>query len=88
MWGYMKHYSLGLTCLLVAGIASAQMPSPAEMVKQLDKNGDGTLSKDEVSGLPFPVDFEKADANKDSKLTAQEFDTYMKANMPAGGPPG
>lgn len=84
----MKRYSIGLACLLAAGFASAQMPSPEEMVKQFDKNGDGVLSKDELAAFPAPIDFDKADTNKDGKLTAVEFDTYMQAMMGSGGPPG
>lgn len=84
----MKRYSIGLACLLVAGFATAQMPSPDEMVKQFDKNGDGSLSKEELAAFPMPVDFDKADTSKDGKLSAAEFDAYMKTMMGAGGPPG
>ena len=84
----MKRYSIGLGCLLVAGIAAAQMPSPEEMVKQYDKNGDNALSKDELAAFPGPIDFDKADTNKDGKLSAAEFEAYMKVTMGSGGPPG
>jgi hypothetical protein len=84
----MKRYSIGLACLLAAGFATAQMPSPEEMVKQFDKNSDGFLSKEELAAFPMPIDFDKADTNKDGKLDAAEFDAYMKTMMGAGGPPG
>jgi len=84
----MKRYSIGLACLLAAGFATAQMPSPEEMVKQMDKDGDGFLSKDELASFPAPIDFTKADTDKDGKLSAAEFDVYMKAMMGSGGPPG
>lgn len=84
----MKRFSIGLACFIAAGIATAQMPSPAEMIKQFDKNGDGALSKEEAAAFPMPLDFDKADTNKDGKISAEEFDAYMKSVMGSGGPPG
>lgn len=83
----MQRASIGLVCLLLCAAASAQPPSPAEFIKEMDKNGDGALSKEEMSGMPFAADFEKMDANKDGKVNASEFENFMKNNMPAGGPP-
>lgn len=85
----MKRYSAGLICLLFAAAASAQQgpPNASELIKSMDKDGDGALTKEEMSGLPFAGDFAKMDTNKDGKVTAQEFEAYMKNNMPAGGPP-
>ena len=83
----MQRASIGLVCLLLSAAASAQAPNPADFIKQMDKNDDGALSKEEMAGMPFAADFEKMDANKDSKVNASEFERYMKNNRPAGGPP-
>lgn len=50
----------------------------ADHFKQLDKNGDGSLTKDEVKGTPLADRFDKLDANHDGKVTLDEF----KAGMP------
>ncbi len=42
------------------------------MFKSLDKNRDGSLSKDEVKGTPHEKDFAKLDKNSDGKLSKQE----------------
>lgn len=56
--------------------------SPAERVKQMDKNGDGKVSAEEFPGPP-PL-FERIDADKDGFITKEEI-AKMQA---AGGPNG
>lgn len=84
----MQRASIGFVCLLLCAAASAQAPNPADFIKQMDKNGDGALSKAEMADMPFAGDFEKMDTDKDGKVNASEFELFMKNNMPAGGPPG
>ena len=65
------HFSTILACLTL----SAQETQPerggglAERFKQLDRNGDGKVSREEAGSLPF---FDAADKNKDGFLTMEE----------------
>lgn len=51
------------------------------MFKSMDKNKDGSISKDEAKGTPYDKDFAKLDKNSDGKLSAQEL---AAAPEPAG----
>ena len=63
-----------------AGAASAQMPAPADMIKNWDKNGDGGVDKAEWTGAGRPAErFDMVDANKDGKITAAELEAAMAA---------
>lgn len=48
------------------------------LLKGLDKNGDGVLTKDEVVKTPLEDFFDNQDANMDGKLTRDEWDAVMK----------
>ncbi|HEX7946817.1 MAG TPA: EF-hand domain-containing protein [Phenylobacterium sp.] len=66
--------------LAVAGVASAQAPSPADIIKNWDKNGDGAVSKDEWIAAGRPAErFDAVDANHDGKVTAEELAAAMAA---------
>lgn len=66
--------------LAVAGAASAQMPAPADMIKNWDKNGDGAVTKDEWAAAGRPAErFDIVDADKDGKITAPELEAAMAA---------
>lgn len=54
-----------------------QMPPFAAMLKDLDKDKDGILSKEEA-GKAFEGFFDSMDANKDGKITRDEYDTVLK----------
>ena len=63
-----------------AGVASAQMPAPADLVKNWDKDGDGAVSKAEWIAAGRPAErFDAVDANKDGKVTAAELEAAMAA---------
>lgn len=64
----------------------AQMPSPADIVKNWDKDGDGAVSKAEWTAAGRPAErFDAVDANKDGKVTAAELDAAMSAMRQRGG---
>ncbi|MCR5873015.1 EF-hand domain-containing protein [Phenylobacterium sp. J426] len=70
----------GAVLLATAGAAAAQMPSPAEIVKAWDKDGDGAVSKDEWVAAGRPAErFDLVDADKDGKVTAAELEAAFKA---------
>jgi hypothetical protein len=61
-----------------AGTAAAQMPSPDQIIKAWDSNGDGSVSKDEWTAAGRPADrFDRVDANHDGKVTAEELGQAM-----------
>lgn len=71
---------------MLAGAAYAQMPSPAEIIKQWDKNGDGAVDKAEWTAAGRPAErFDAVDANKDGKVTAAELEAAMAAMRERGG---
>ena len=67
-------------------VAQAQAPAPADIVKQWDKDGDGSVSKDEWVAAGRPAErFDAVDANKDGKVTAAELEAAMAAMRARGG---
>ena len=68
-------FAAAATALLAsAGVASAQAPDPAALVKAWDKDGDGAVSKDEWVAAGRPAErFDAVDANKDGKVTTEEL---------------
>jgi hypothetical protein len=68
-----------------AGVASAQAPDPAALVKAWDKNGDGAVDKAEWTAAGRPAErFDAVDANKDGKVTAEELTAAIN-RMRQGG---
>lgn len=98
----MKKIILGLSlCLICVVSASAQRyrqdnppnekntkhpPPVAELLKKMDANKDGKLSKKEVKG-PLKKDFKKVDANKDGFLTKVELEKMPPPPRERQGPP-
>lgn len=56
----------------------------AAMFKSMDKNGDGSVSKEEAKGTPHEKDFAKLDKNGDGKLSAQEHAAAPEHQKAAG----
>jgi outer membrane protein assembly factor BamB len=54
-----------------------QMPTYDSMLKDLDKDNDGALSREEAEKA-FQGFFDNQDANKDGKVTRDEWDTILK----------
>ena len=55
--------------LAAAGVASAQMPAPADLIKAWDKDGDGAVSKEEWVAAGRQADrFDLVDTNKEAVL--------------------
>ncbi|WP_089891179.1 EF-hand domain-containing protein [Kriegella aquimaris] len=52
-------------------------PSAEEIIKQMDKDEDGKLSKKEVKG-PLKNDFAKIDANEDGFISKEEIEKAPK----------
>ncbi|HWY87888.1 MAG TPA: PQQ-binding-like beta-propeller repeat protein, partial [Gemmataceae bacterium] len=69
--------------VLFAGGASggddgAKMPSFDDLLKLLDKDGDGAISREEAQNSQLKDFFDNQDINKDGKITRDEWDTIMK----------
>ena len=85
----MKNYVLAAAmaagALCGAGPAFAQIPTGAELVAQMDKDGDKAVNKQEweASGNPYPYP-EEGDTNKDGKVNAAELDAFL-AQFGGGG---
>jgi EF hand len=73
----------------VAGLAQAQTPAPADIIKAWDTNGDGAVSKDEWTAAGRPAErFDVVDANKDGKITVEELTAALaraRAAQQGGG---
>lgn len=85
----MRKFILAATAVALlagAGAASAQMPAPADLIKNWDKNGDGAVDKDEWTAAGRPAErFDMIDANKDGKVTAAELEAAMAAMRQRNG---
>lgn len=80
-----------LTIAAPAAMAQDPSPQPAQTDtttattapakgawEQLDRNSDGSLSKEESAGAPaLEKVFEQADANADGSLTGDEYRAYL-----------
>ena len=73
----MKLRQMVAMALVVSGaalFAAAAQAQPSDKFRSLDKNGDGYLTKDEVSHLRgYDKAFDEADDNHDGKLSPDEF---------------
>lgn len=70
-----------------SGSASAGASSKAAdaMFKDLDKNTDGFVSREEAKGSPHEMAFDKFDKNADGKLSESELAAMPMAEKSMGG---
>src|SRR5262245_22117345 len=54
------------------------MPTFEQLLKQLDKDGDGAISKNEAQNSQLKDFFDNQDANKDGKLSRDEWEAMLK----------
>ena len=47
-------------------------------IKERDKNGNGTLEREELNGHPFQERFEQVDTNKDGSITRAEYERFRE----------
>lgn len=62
----------------VSGDGGAKSPTFDDLLKLLDKDGDGAISRAEAQTSQFNDFFDHLDLNKDGKLTRDEWDKIMK----------
>jgi outer membrane protein assembly factor BamB len=55
-----------------------KMPTFDQLLKQLDKDGDGAISREEAAKSPLKDFFDHQDINGDGKITRDEWDAIMK----------
>jgi Ca2+-binding EF-hand superfamily protein len=77
----------GAAALLgAAGAAHAQRPSPANIIKAWDSDGDGAVSKAEWVAAGRPAErFDVVDADHDGKVTTAELEAAMAKMRPHRG---
>lgn len=72
--------SLAAMALLLA-LPLAQASERGDHMKQLDTNGDGQLSRDEVKSAPMlSAKFDEIDTDKNGQLSKEELKAYMSAH--------
>lgn len=76
-----------LVAALAAGAASAQQPTPEQIFKAWDKNGDGGITLEEWTAAGRKEQgFQFSDTDKDGKVTLDELKAAMaKAAQRQGG---
>jgi len=68
------------------GDARGGIPSVSDLIKRFDKNGDGHLTKDEVTQAPFSRNFTRWDGDQDGTATEAEITAFRrKVGMPVEG---
>ena len=67
------------------GTSASSSSDPAPMFKQLDKNQDGFISREEAQGSPHEQAFSELDKNGDGKLSAEEHAAAHRSASATGG---
>jgi hypothetical protein len=69
-----------------AAPSGASAPSSsAPSFSDLDKNRDGSLSRDEAASAPWAKEFSRLDTNHDGKLSKQEYAAFPELKGAATG---
>lgn len=84
---------LSIATVLILGVFTSQAqedrqerkerPTAEELIKKMDKDEDGKLSKKEVKG-PLEKDFDKIDTDEDGFLTKEELEKAPKPERGQG----
>ena len=82
MSGRLVSSLLSVMCGLFAAGAPSYAQETSDRFKQLDRNGDGKLTKDEFSG---PI-FDRLDSNQDGVVSAEEDRALMRLANRSGSP--
>lgn len=69
----------------LAAQADGASASASAMFKDLDKNKDGFISREEAKGSPHEQQFDQLDKNADGKLSRAEHAAAHRAKASAGG---
>ncbi len=87
-----KPINIGLACLLLSTsvFAQSQPPQRPDMgpppsFSDMDKNGDGVLTSDELEG-PMRNDFSQIDQDGDGTVTEAELEQHMQSHRPPEPP--
>ena len=79
-------FAVAAVALFAAGVANAQAPAPADIVKAMDKDADGAISKEEWAAAGRPAErFDTVDANKDGKISVAELEAVIAAMRARAG---
>lgn len=65
------------------GKKNSEAPRFTEILRQMDSNGDGKISKSEAKG-PMIDQFSKIDSNEDGQITADEYKHAPRPNRKRG----
>ena len=76
--------ALTLSILAIAPAALAQTSTVRDRFRQIDRNGDGKLTRDEARQMPL---FEQCDANKDGAVTLEEVTAFYTNRRTGRGRP-
>jgi Ca2+-binding EF-hand superfamily protein len=78
-------YAGGDKASSTSSTASASASSDGSaMFKDLDKNNDGFISREEAKGSPHEKAFDQLDKNRDGKLSREEHAAAHKAQASSG----
>jgi len=72
---------------LLAAVAQSQPPSPEQIIRNRDADGDGKLSREEFPPQGQQL-FDRIDANRDGFVTLEEAQAFAQQRPGQGRPPG
>ena len=83
----MRTFVIAAALAATAAPAFAQLPAPADIVKQWDRDGDGAVSKEEWTAAGRPAErFDAVDTNKDGKISVAELEAaFAQMRQRQGG---